>query len=684
MDRIFLQILNMSITASYVIIFVMLARLLLKKAPKILSYSLWSVVLFRLIFPFSFKSVFSLISINTKTIPDEIIYAQTPKINSGIVAIDRVVNNSLPAATTAASVNPIQIWIGLATAIWIIGIIFLVIYSIFTTIRLSKKLKSSRLVHDNIYITDNIKTPFVFGIINPKIYLPNDLSEIEKPYIIKHEQTHIKRFDHIIKFVSFVVVSIHWFNPLVWIGFFLMSEDMELSCDERVIKEMGHEIKKEYSSSLLSLSTGRRIVGGSPLAFGENNTKGRIKNILNYKKPRFWISLMGIIIIVVIGIGLLSNPKEKETTRLEISDVDTIVVDHAKEFIDEQIAMYEDPEGAWQGFKIIDSKITKLEKVATFDNITTVPIEIWALEFRLKPDDITKVAMAGGMQEEDGWITDDSSMGKPYLAFTVGINTRRFLTSFYPQEFGFDTLAKQEVSLLIALKSQGLIPTVNYGYYIELGNHLGEKTKFFLYQPVVQGDKGIWAVGTWEDKYGNTYHDVPDTDLKIEDYYKELQEQYDNGINIYYGDPMEVAIKYLERITGESHMEWENPNELDPDTLDEEYYFEPIVSTIEGTLITRLHYGPPNYGENPDTDAKHYPFILQLDQPIDVTALKGDIHNSDISGVTEIQVVPNNEEETELLKQYIDKHIGIQGTLFEALHGGHYTDVLINIVKILD
>ena len=308
MDKIFLQILNMSITSSYVILFVILIRFLLRKTPKIYSYSLWSVVFLRLTFPFSFESIFSLIRINPKAIPTDIIFVQTPQINSGIGAIDNIVNNSLPAAATTASVNPIQIWIFIGEIIWLLGIVSLIIYSIITTIKLSKKLKISTHISDNIYKADHITTPFVFGLIKPKIYLPVDLSENEKSYIIKHEQTHIERYDHIIKFIAFVVLSIHWFNPLVWLAFMLMTKDLELSCDEKVIKELGNEIKKDYSNSLLSLSLGRRIIGGSPLAFGENNTKGRIKNILNYKKPKFHIIFTTLLILIIVFVGLMTNP----------------------------------------------------------------------------------------------------------------------------------------------------------------------------------------------------------------------------------------------------------------------------------------------------------------------------------------------------------------------------------------
>lgn len=572
MGKIFLQIVNMSITASYTILFIMLVRFLLKKSPKIFSYILWLVALFRLIFPFSFKSVFSLMTINTKTIPTDIVYTQTPQINSGIKAIDNLVNNNLPIATVGASVNPMEIWISLATGIWILGIIGLVIYSVFTTIRLSNKLKSAKYVSDNIYITDNIKTAFVFGIIKPKIYLPNNLTESEMPYIIKHEETHIKRFDHIIKFISFIVVSIHWFNPLAWIGFYLMSEDMELSCDEKVIKELGSEIKKEYSESLLSLTTGRRIIGGSPLAFGGKNTKGRIKNILNYKKPGFWISLIGIIIIIVVGVGLLSNPRND----VNMAGVDKSIENAAREFIDEHIAMRNDPETGRNGLRIIDSKITKLEKVAVFDDILDYPIELWNLEFKLKPNENTKAAVESGKIIEDGWITEDNDMGKSCLIFKVDGDNISLLNVRQAAEFNFNSLAKLEASVRVQIAYMDLLPNGAYE-----GNHMvikfplptEGKIEMFLSQPVIQGDEGIWAVERWKDQHGIVHHafpgiDISRTDVRINERYEELQNQFNNGEDLSLGDPIEVAISFIHSTIRQIYLEKFNVEKTDLEVID--------------------------------------------------------------------------------------------------------------------
>ncbi|MGI6098094.1 MAG: M56 family metallopeptidase [Dethiobacteria bacterium] len=311
MSELFLSVLNMSLTASYVILFVIIVRLLLKKAPKFISYALWGVVAFRLIVPFSFESIFSLMPRNTNAvpIPHDIIYQQSPKINSGIEVVDSFVSQSLPAPTAGASANPLQIYVEIGAYIWALGIVALIVYSLVSVLILKRQLKSAQLIEQNIFEAKNLKTPFVLGLIRPKIYLPVGLKGEERSYILLHEQTHIHRKDHIIKILAFFILSIHWFNPLVWIAFILMSTDMELSCDEKVLKEMNEDIKKPYANLLLSLATGKHVLNGSPLAFGEGNVKGRIKNVLNYKKPRFWIIVISIIVVTVVGIGLMANPK---------------------------------------------------------------------------------------------------------------------------------------------------------------------------------------------------------------------------------------------------------------------------------------------------------------------------------------------------------------------------------------
>ncbi|NLK01374.1 MAG: peptidase M56 [Clostridia bacterium] len=455
MDKLFLQILNMSLTSSYVILFVMAVRLLLRRAPKIFSYALWSVVFFRLICPFSFKSIFSFIPLNTEAVPHGIIYSQTPEIQSGITVLDRAVNNSLPApAVEAASMNPIQLWIALGEALWLLGIAALIFYSFFATIKLYSRLKGAKPFFDNIYETDNMGTPFVFGILRPKIYIPAGLSEGEKYYIILHERTHIKRLDHLIKPPAYLAVCIHWFNPLCWAAFFLMSRDMEMSCDESVVRQMGSGIKKGYSNSLLSLSmggSGRSIMGG-PLAFGEDYTKGRIKNVLNYRKPSAWVIVLSAIVVIVIVMGLMSNPLKKPLT----------VEDYANQFIKEQIKYYEGAEwerGKIKDIKIIDSKITRLERTGSFDGLLPYPVEIWSLEYRLKPDVHIK-EMPMGQPTDDGWITEDIGMGKPMLIISNKDSGPEYLGYIWDgggRPDDFYTPAGQEIAVRQFLEERGLL-----------------------------------------------------------------------------------------------------------------------------------------------------------------------------------------------------------------------------------
>ena len=310
LERIFLQLLNMSFTASIVIAFVLVARIILHKAPKVFSYMLWSVVLFRLICPFSFESIFSLLPTKANPISQDILYMQTPNIDTGIGITNQSVPVIISAPVPQASANPLQILIAIFSYIWVLGVATLLVYSLIALFRLRKQLLNATLYQNNIFISSMIDTAFVMGIFYPKVYLPSDLNVAERSYILLHEQTHIKRLDHIFKLISFLVLCVHWFNPFAWIAFFLSGRDMEMSCDEAVIRRLGDEVKKDYSASLLTLATGRRIVSGTPLAFGEGDTKGRIKNVLNYRKPRVWAVLIALLAVVIVVFGLTTSPKD--------------------------------------------------------------------------------------------------------------------------------------------------------------------------------------------------------------------------------------------------------------------------------------------------------------------------------------------------------------------------------------
>jgi len=240
-------------------------------------------------------------------IPADIALQQSPRINSGIPFLNEVVSNSLPVAIPYYSANTLQIWIGIGIFIWLLGFTVMVIYGVASFILLKRKMRGSVQLNSNIYEAKNIKSPFVLGIFRPRIYLPAGLSEHERGYILLHEQTHIRRYDHVVKLAAYFILCLHWFNPFVWLAFLLMSADMEMSCDERVLKELGDDMLDDYSMSLIQIASGRRPRGGSPLAFGEGGTKERVKRILNFRKPSRVIIVFATTLVVVLSVGFAVN-----------------------------------------------------------------------------------------------------------------------------------------------------------------------------------------------------------------------------------------------------------------------------------------------------------------------------------------------------------------------------------------
>ena len=317
LEKFFVGILNMSLTACIIIPVVIALRFLLRRAPKLFSYILWSVVLFRLICPISFSAAFSLLGAldAPKTERGQISYISVDTVGIADEAADLPLPAANPVQGGAASektpaAEPMVSAVTIGSWIWIVGVSAMLIYSMTTLVKLKRKLKGAGHERDNIYIAENLETPFVCGFFAPKIYLPAALEGEEKAYILLHEQIHIKRGDHIVKLLGYLALCLHWFNPLVWAAFFLSGRDMEMSCDEAVIRKVGSGVKKEYSASLLNLATGRRIVGGVPLAFGEGDTGGRIKNVLRYQKPAAVLICAAVIVIAAAAAVLLANPRQ--------------------------------------------------------------------------------------------------------------------------------------------------------------------------------------------------------------------------------------------------------------------------------------------------------------------------------------------------------------------------------------
>ena len=306
MGEIFLKLLNMSIAASWLILAVILLRLLFKKAPKWLPCALWAIVAVRLICPSAPESSFSLIP-STETIPVQNIYSPDPAIaddpyyhhlQSGIPQVDRTLT---PVLTETKSID-------LLAALWIIGMIVIFLYALVNYLRIRAMVREAVPFKDNVRLCDAVRSPFILGIVRPRIYLPSDMDHEQIDYVLAHERAHLKRRDHWWKPLGYLLFTVYWFNPLVWAAYILLCRDIELACDEKVVKGMDSKEKKSYSEVLVSCSMQRRMIMVCPLAFGEVGVKERVKTVLNYKRPAFWLILAAIIACVAVAICFLTNP----------------------------------------------------------------------------------------------------------------------------------------------------------------------------------------------------------------------------------------------------------------------------------------------------------------------------------------------------------------------------------------
>lgn len=404
MNEFFLKVLNMSISASWIILVVLILRLLLKKAPKWINVLLWGIVAVRLICPFTIESAMSLMP-STETISSKNLtgtsknpadasqtsndtskdisdmsqtitdtsqdknnssqninnssqninnsihdgsnssqdinnslhngtnssqgitnsthdgsnssqdITDTQNINTSSPAINNTTNPTTQKSTISTAndedINVLLSLTSIFSKVWIAGIILMVTYSAISYIRLKNKIGTAILLRNNIYQSESVVSPFVLGIIKPKIYLPFNLSDQDIEPVIAHEQAHIKRKDYLWKPLGFIVLTLHWFNPLVWLGYILLCRDIELACDEKAIKDMTISQRADYSQALLTCSVNRRMIAACPIAFGEVNVKSRIKSVLNYKKPTFWLILISIIASIIVAICFLTNPVSK-------------------------------------------------------------------------------------------------------------------------------------------------------------------------------------------------------------------------------------------------------------------------------------------------------------------------------------------------------------------------------------
>lgn len=311
MAAVFLKLLNLSISASWLVLAVLVLRLVSKRSPKWMNVLLWGIVALRLVLPFSVESALSLIPSAETVSPAVVQFDPAPTITSGVSIIDNAVNPSLSehfSAVPTASVNPLYVWTEIAGWVWLIGLGAMLLYALVSYLRLRRRVSVSLPIQDHIYLCDAISSPFILGVVKPHIYLPSGLDEVQRQNVLAHEQAHLARRDHWWKPLGFALLAVYWFNPVLWLAYALLCRDIELACDERVIRTMDESAVKTYSTVLLACSMPRKAAITCPLAFGEVGVKERVKNALHYKKPAFWVVAASVAVCVVVAVCFLTNP----------------------------------------------------------------------------------------------------------------------------------------------------------------------------------------------------------------------------------------------------------------------------------------------------------------------------------------------------------------------------------------
>ena len=331
MDDVFLKLVNLSISASWLILAVLVLRVVLKKAPKWVMPLLWGVVALRLVCLFSIESALSLIP-SAETIPSEIVTETREPVLYEQATLDIVTNPTLPSAAevpVGVSRQQAQVDFNIYSVLWLAGMAALLVHALVSAGKLKRKLATAILLRDNIYESEFVDSPFVFGVVKPNIYLPMHMDEETAAYVIAHERAHLARRDHWWKVLGYLVLALHWFNPLVWVAYILFCRDIELACDEKVVKGLDGAARADYSQALLSCAAPGRAVAACPLAFGEGNIKTRVKSALHYKKPAFWVAAAAVLAVVIVAVCFLTNPRSERGSlvwaqKLNAADVASI------------------------------------------------------------------------------------------------------------------------------------------------------------------------------------------------------------------------------------------------------------------------------------------------------------------------------------------------------------------------
>ena len=446
MAEIFQKALNMSIAAGWLILAVIALRLLLRRAPKRFRLLLWAVVGLRLALPWSIESALSLIP-SAQTLPDGIMLERAPVLDTGISALNGAINPGFTAAFTpelGVSANPLQVLLPIAAAFWMLGAAAMLLWALVSWLRLRKRVREAVRLEENVY-EGEIASPFVLGLFRPRIYLPFSLENGERELVLAHERAHITAGDHIIKPLGWLLLAAHWYNPLVWLAYALFCRDIELACDERVVRGLSLSDRADYSQALLDLSRPRGGVRACPLAFGESSVKGRVKSVLSYKKPVFWLVLLAVVVCVGAAVCFLTDPKE-EAEPVDDGDGGVVISARLEENFPAQVLDYAfacteemAEELSYLGLK--SAELTDLSCYAEVEAPEGGTLLLFRLGARFELAEPESVAPAGGMVIEDGWLTRPDSGGDRFMLLLRDGDDWRFIglvTEQVLSEYGTD------------------------------------------------------------------------------------------------------------------------------------------------------------------------------------------------------------------------------------------------------
>ena len=463
MADVFIKTLNMGIAASWLILAVVVLRVILKRAPKRFRLLLWAVVGLRLVLPVSIESALSLVP-STQTLPENVMYAAAPELNTGIAALNDAINPAFTAAFApepAASANPLQVLLPVASVIWLAGAAAMLLWALVSWLRLRRRVAEAVRLEGNMFESERVASPFVLGLIRPRIYLPFGLDEGAREQVLTHERAHIARGDHVIKPLGWLILAVYWYNPLVWLAYALFCRDIELACDERVIRRLPVSGRADYSQALLDLSRPHHGVGACPLAFGESAVKGRVKSVLTYKRPAFWLIMLAALLCIGAAVCFLTDPKAEADDSVQNDSHDygipITVTAVLPENFPEQVLEFKRGCAAQQAanmdyLNISAAEITELASYSEAELTDGGVACLFKLGARYELADPESVMPAGGMLIEGGWLTRADSGGDRFMLLRrdgenwsyVGLTTALMIQEAYGGDYDAAVLGEYE------------------------------------------------------------------------------------------------------------------------------------------------------------------------------------------------------------------------------------------------